>query len=71
MSSSSASEPSGTFDAYAHPRSLPAHMAYMFTPYFERVVLAKRPSITRDMCIRVVKNPIRVETQTDQETVRS
>ncbi|GEM_PF-6048706 len=46
-------------------------MAYMFTPYFERVVLAKRPSITRDMCIRVVKNPIRVETQTDQETVRS
>lgn len=45
-------------------------MAYMFTPYFERVVLAKRPSITRDMCIRVVKNPIRVETQTDQERVR-
>lgn len=45
-------------------------MAYMFTAYFERVVLAKRPYITRDMCIRVVKDPIRVETQADQQRVR-
>jgi len=45
-------------------------MAYMFTAYFERVVLAKRPYITRDMCVRVVKDPIRVETQTDQQRVR-
>jgi hypothetical protein len=36
---------------------------YSFTPYFENEVLRKRPYLTRDMCIRVVERPIRVEEQ--------
>jgi hypothetical protein len=43
---------------------------FSFTAYFERKVLAKRPYITREMCIRVVQNPVRVELQTDFERVR-
>jgi len=34
------------------------------------LVLDKRPYITREMCIRVVRNPVRVELQTDGERVR-
>jgi hypothetical protein len=36
---------------------------YQFTPYFENEVLRKRPYITKDMCIRVVASPIRLEPQ--------
>ncbi|PYL20678.1 MAG: hypothetical protein DMF44_14420 [Verrucomicrobia bacterium] len=37
--------------------------AYRFTPYFENQVMRKRPYLTKDMCIRVVQSPIRVEPQ--------
>jgi hypothetical protein len=36
---------------------------YKFTPYFEKQVLRKRPYLTKEMCIRVVQSPIRVEAQ--------
>ena len=36
---------------------------YQFTPYFENEVLRKRPYLTKEMCIRVVQSPIRVESQ--------
>jgi hypothetical protein len=37
--------------------------AYQFTPYFEKEVLRKRPQLTKEMCIRVVTAPLRVEPQ--------
>ncbi|PYL73486.1 MAG: hypothetical protein DMF26_14070 [Verrucomicrobia bacterium] len=37
--------------------------AYRFTPYFENQVMRKRPYLTKEMCIRVVQSPIRVEPQ--------
>jgi len=43
---------------------------FFFTAYFESKVLAKRPYLTRDMCIRVVQSPTRVELQTDGDRVR-
>jgi len=36
---------------------------YQFTPYFENEVLPKRPQLTKEMCIRVVAAPLRVEPQ--------
>ena len=36
---------------------------YRFTPYFENEVLRKRPYLTKEMCIRVVEQAIRVEPQ--------
>lgn len=36
---------------------------YEFTPYFENEVLGKRSYLTKEMCIRVVQAPIRVEPQ--------
>jgi uncharacterized protein YuzE len=45
-------------------------MDFSFTAYFESKVLAKRPYITREMCIRVVQDPVRIELQTDCERVR-
>jgi len=36
---------------------------YQFTPYFEREVLPKRPYLTKEMCVRVVENPIKIEPQ--------
>lgn len=36
---------------------------YKFTEYFEEKVLKKRPYLTKDMCIRVVQNPVRFEKQ--------
>ena len=36
---------------------------YKFTPYFENEVLRKRPELTREMCIRVIESPLRVEPQ--------
>ena len=45
-------------------------MDFTFTPYFENKVLAKRPYITRGMCIRIVRHPVRIELQTDRKRVR-
>ena len=36
---------------------------YEFTPYFEKQVMRKRPYLTKEICIRVVQSPIRVEPQ--------
>ena len=36
---------------------------FSFTPYFEDEVLRKRPYLTKDMCVRVVQTPLRVERQ--------
>jgi len=36
---------------------------YKFTDYFENEVLQKRPYLQKEWCIRVIKNPIRVEEQ--------
>ena len=46
-------------------------MDFSFTAYFESKVLAKRPYITREMCIRVVQNPVRMELHSDRDRVRS
>jgi hypothetical protein len=43
---------------------------YRFTAYFELKVLAKRPYLTREMCVRVVKTPLRKELQPDGKRVR-
>ena len=36
---------------------------YKFTPYFKNEVLHKRPYLTKELCVRVVENPIKVEPQ--------
>jgi hypothetical protein len=36
---------------------------YKYTPYFENEVLRKRPYLKKEWCVRVVENPIRVESQ--------
>ena len=36
---------------------------FHFTPYFENDVLLRRPYLTKEMCIRIVQNPIRSEPQ--------
>jgi len=36
---------------------------YAFTPYFEGRILRERPYLTREMCIRVLESPLRVEPQ--------
>ena len=36
---------------------------YKYTPYFENEVLRKRPYLKREWCVRVLENPIRVESQ--------
>ena len=33
---------------------------YRFTEYFEKKVLAKRPYLTKELCVRVVEAPIRL-----------
>ncbi len=45
-------------------------MEYAFTEYFETKVLAKRPYLSKTMCIRVLEAPIRKEVQPDGERVR-
>jgi hypothetical protein len=37
--------------------------SYQFTEYFENQVLRKRPYLTKEICIRIIQNPIRVEPQ--------
>ena len=36
---------------------------YGFTPYFENRILRERPYLTREMCIRVIESPLRIEPQ--------
>jgi hypothetical protein len=36
---------------------------YKFTRYFENQIMLKRPYLTKEMCIRVVESPLRVEPQ--------
>ena len=38
---------------------------YRFTAYFENEVLRKRPYLKKEWCLRVIKNPIKVEPQED------
>ncbi|MBN8247089.1 MAG: hypothetical protein J0L84_06555 [Verrucomicrobia bacterium] len=45
-------------------------MDYAFTEYFTNKVLTKRPYLTPEMCIRVVRQPERKEMQDDGERVR-
>ena len=45
-------------------------MEYTFTEYFEKKVLAKRPYLTKELCIRVLESPLREELQEDGERVR-
>lgn len=45
-------------------------MTYRYTDYFEKVVLLKRPYITKEMCVLTIENPLRVEIQADGERVR-
>ena len=36
---------------------------YKYTEYFEKEVLRKRPYLRKEWCIRVLKNPARIEKQ--------
>lgn len=45
-------------------------MDFTFTRYFETKVLAKRPYLTKEMCIQIVRNPAKKEMQADGERVR-
>ena len=36
-----------------------------FTLYFENEVLRKRPYLTKDMCVKIIGNPLKVERQED------
>jgi hypothetical protein len=36
---------------------------YRYTHYFENEILRKRPYLRREWCIRVLKNPVRIEKQ--------
>jgi len=49
----------------AHPASgrYNSLMEYRYTDYFENQVLRKRPYLRKEWCIRVIENPIRVESQ--------
>ena len=38
---------------------------YAFTPYFENRVMRERPYLTKELCVRVIESPIRVESQDD------
>jgi len=38
---------------------------YNFTPFFEKRILRERPYLTREMCIRVIESPRRLEPQED------
>ena len=36
---------------------------YKYTDYFEKEVLRKRPYLKKEWCIRVIENPLKIETQ--------
>lgn len=50
--------------------SRPDHMEYRFTEYFENKELAKRPYLTKEMCIATVEAALRREVQHDGKRVR-
>lgn len=39
---------------------------YSCTEYFEFEVLRKRPYLTLEMCVKVVKSPLRIEVQNNE-----
>src|SRR5262245_53778416 len=39
------------------------HMQFLFTKYFETVVLRKRPYLKKEWCVAVVMNPVRSQPQ--------
>ena len=43
---------------------------YQFTVYFENEVMRKRPYLTKEMCLRVVRSPIRVSRQEKGQVFR-
>lgn len=45
-------------------------VSFNYTEYFENKVLAKRPYLTKEMCIQVVIHPLQKEVQDDGERVR-
>lgn len=45
-------------------------MDYAFTEYFETKMMARCPYLSKEMCVRVVENPIHMELQDDGERVR-
>ncbi len=36
---------------------------YQFTEYFEKEVLRKRPYLKKEWCVRILENPLKVESQ--------
>ena len=36
---------------------------FKFTEYFEKEVLRKRPYLKKEWCVRVVRNPLKIESQ--------
>jgi hypothetical protein len=36
-----------------------------FTPYFDTIVLTRRPYLRREWCVRIVQSPLRVAQQAD------
>ena len=38
---------------------------FRFTRYFEKEVLRKRPYLSRELCVRALRNAIRIEPQED------
>lgn len=45
-------------------------MDYAFTRYFETKVLAKRPYLTKEMCIQILQHPVKKEVQADGDRVK-
>lgn len=40
-------------------------LGYFFTGYFENEVLRKRSYLTKELCIYVLENPLKIEVQSD------
>ena len=36
---------------------------YKFTAYFEKEVLRKRPYLKKEWCVKVIENPLKIESQ--------
>lgn len=43
---------------------------YRFTRYFENEVLRKRPYLKKEWCYQIIENPIREETQVEDDRIR-
>ena len=44
---------------------MPSKREFRFTPYFEVRVLRKRPYLTKELCIRAILQPLRIQIQSD------